>query len=393
GFADMLIRLGIPYNSEQGINTAEKLMRFINNRAVEYSRDLADERGAFPNYQGSSWDKPGNRPIRNATVSTIAPTGTISIIAGCSSGVEPLFSVAFKRRILDGDELTEVHPLFLEMALEGGFHSTELMNKIAKSGHIQMITEIPADVKEIFMTAHDVTPDWHVRMQAAFQQNTNNAVSKTINFPNSALCDDVQKAYELAYSLGCKGLTVYRDGSRDAQVLSTGQSDKEAKVKLPNRSVVSLRPRPRPICVTGRTIEMETGCGSIYVTINEDENNQPFEVFAQIGKAGGCVGSQTQATARLCSLALRSGMDPKTIIKQLIGISCHKPSGFGSNKILSCSDAIAKALKSYLAKDKHHHLTDISYERERGACPDCGGVVEHINGCETCRSCGYSECG
>nr|HPQ41446.1 vitamin B12-dependent ribonucleotide reductase [bacterium] len=350
GFADMLIKLDIPYNSEAGVKTGEKLMDFINTRALEYSRDLADERGPFPNYPGSNWDKPGLRPLRNATVTTIAPTGTISIIAGCSSGVEPLFSVAFKRRILDGEELTEVHPLFLKTALDGGFHSRELMDRIAEEGDIQKITEISPEVKRVFVTAHDVTPEWHVRMQAGFQQHTQNAVSKTINFPKTASRDDVQKAYELAYSLGCKGITVYRDGSREAQVLSTGKSDKfDDKLKVLGRGV---GPRPRPICVKGRTIEMETGCGSLYVTINEDENGNPFEVFAQIGKAGGCVASQTQSTARLCSLALRSGIEPKTIIKQLIGISCHKPSGFGSNRILSCSDAIAKALKWYLALEQ-----------------------------------------
>lgn len=390
GFADMLIQLGISYNTETGVKTGAKLMEFINSRALEYSRDLAEDRGPFPNYEGSMWDKPGLRPLRNATVTTIAPTGTISIIAGCSSGVEPLFSVAFKRRILDGEELTEVHPLFLKTALDGGFHSQELMDKIAEEGDIHMMTEIPPEVKQIFVTAHDVTPEWHVRMQAAFQQHTHNAVSKTINFPKQASRDDVQKAYELAYSLGCKGITVYRDGSREAQVLSTGRSEKlEDKLKAIGRGV---GPRPRPICVRGRTIEMETGCGSLYVTINEDENGNPFEVFAQIGKAGGCVASQTQSTARLCSLALRSGIEPRTIIKQLIGISCHKPTGFGSNKILSCSDAIAKALKWYLALEQKQQ-PEISFQRERGACPDCGGVIEHINGCETCRSCGYSECG
>ncbi|MBN1297105.1 vitamin B12-dependent ribonucleotide reductase [bacterium] len=391
GFADMLIHLGIPYNSEAGVELAGKLMEFINHRAVEYSRDLAEERGAFPNYPDSVWDRPGHRPMRNATVTTIAPTGTISIIAGCSSGVEPLFSIAFKRRILDGEELTEVHPLFLKTALDGGFHSRELMNRIAETGDIQTIAEIPSDIRSMFVTAHNVSPEWHVRMQAAFQQHTDNAVSKTINFPESATRDDVQKAYELAYNLGCKGITVYRDGSREAQVLSTGKQDKTDS-KLKAAASTSVGPRPRPICVKGRTIEMETGCGSLYVTINEDDNGNPFEVFAQIGKAGGCVASQTQSTARLCSLALRSGIEPKTIIKQLIGISCHKPSGFGSNKILSCSDAIAKALKWYLALEKKQQ-PEISFKRERGACPDCGGVIEHINGCETCRSCGYSECG
>ncbi len=390
GFADLLIKLGIPYNSEQGIRLGEKLMAFINERAVEYSRDLAEERGAFPNYPGSIWDKTDARPLRNATVTTIAPTGTISIIAGCSSGIEPLYAVAFKRRILDGDELTEVHPILLQMARDGGFYSKELMDKVAEYGHVQNLMEIPADLRKIFVTAHDVTPDWHVKMQAAFQKHTHNAVSKTINFPKHASIEDVQQAYELAYSLGCKGITVYRDGSREAQVLSTGKSG-TTKVKPIVPVGSGVKPRPRPLCVTGRTIEMETGCGSLYVTINEDENGRPFEVFAQIGKAGGCVASQTQSTARLCSLALRSGIEPKTIVKQLIGISCHKPSGFGARKILSCSDAIAKAMKWYLAQEKNQS-TDLSFERERGACPDCGGVVEHINGCETCRSCGYSEC-
>lgn len=390
GFADMLIKLGIPYDTEEALQTGEAVMSFINTRAVEYSRDLADERGPFPNYHGSLWDRPGARPIRNATVTTIAPTGTISIIAGCSSGVEPLFAVAFKRRILDGDELTEVHPILLDVAKDGGFYSLELMDRIAETGHIQTISEIPSEIRRLFVTAHDVTPDWHVKMQGAFQKHTNNAVSKTINFPKHATKEDVRQAYEMAYNLNCKGITVYRDGSREAQVLSTGKTEKPVE----DRSLVGsigVKPRPRPLCVTGRTIEMETGCGSLYVTINEDEKGQPFEVFAQIGKAGGCVASQTQSTARLCSLALRSGIDPKTIIKQLIGISCHKPSGFGAKKILSCSDAIAKALRWYLALEKNQP-TELSINRERGACPDCGGVVEHINGCETCRSCGYSEC-
>lgn len=389
GFADMLIKLGIPYNSDAAIQTAEKLMEFINQRAIECSQSLAEERGAFPNYDGSVWDKPGDSPMRNATVTTIAPTGTISIIAGCSSGIEPLFAVAFKRRILDGDELTEVHPILLQVANDGGFYSKELMENIAAQGSVQNITDIPATLRRLFVTAHDVSPDWHVKMQAAFQKHTHNAVSKTINFPIHASVEDVQQAYELAYNLGCKGITVYRDGSREAQVLSTGKTEKQADNL--NGAGLGVKPRPRPLCVTGRTIEMETGCGSLYVTINEDEKGQPFEVFAQIGKAGGCVASQTQSTARLCSLALRSGIEPKSIIKQLIGISCHKPSGYGTKKILSCSDAIAKALKWYLALEKNQK-TEFQIDRERGACPDCGGVIEHINGCETCRSCGYSEC-
>lgn len=393
GFADMLIRLGIPYNSEKALEVGAEVMQFIEERACDYSRVLAGERGAFPNFKGSRWDTGGLLPMRNATVTTIAPTGTLSIIAGSSSGVEPLYSIVFKRRILDGEELVEVHPLFMKHAQDMGYYSRELIQKIADKGTLQEIDGIPIEARRRFVCAHDVSPDWHVRMQAVFQKYTHNAVSKTINFPKSAEEEDVRHAYEMAYRLGCKGITVYRDGSREQQVLSTGATEPAAAKTGQPVKQQPVTTRPRPMCVQGKTVEIETGCGSLYVTINEDESGQPFEVFAQIGKAGGCVGSQTQSTARLCSLALRSGMDPKAIIKQLIGISCHKPQGFGPNKILSCSDAIAKAFQWYLRTKSEPANSEIAIQRERGACPDCGGVVEHINGCETCRSCGYSECG
>ncbi len=392
GFSDMLIQMGVSYNSDQALETGTEVMRFIEERAQECSRKLAYERGPFPNFKGSKWDTGGSNPMRNATVTTIAPTGTLSIIAGASSGIEPLYNIVFKRRILDGEELIEVHPLFLKHAQDHGYYSRELIQKIAEKGSLQGVDGIPADARRLFVCAHDVSPEWHVRMQAVFQKYTDNAVSKTINFAKSAEEDDVRLAYELAYKLGCKGITVYRDGSREQQVLSTGTTEPAAK-NAPVLKPQSVTARPRPMCVQGKTVEIETGCGSLYVTINEDESGQPFEVFAQIGKAGGCVGSQTQSTARLISLALRSGLEPKAIIKQLIGISCHKPQGFGPNKILSCSDAIAKAVQWYLRTKSEPTNSEIAIQRERGACPDCGGVVEHINGCETCRSCGYSECG
>ncbi len=388
GFADMLIQLGIPYHSEEAIATASEVMKFIHETALQASRQLARQRGAFPNYQNSKWDRPDELPIRNATVTTIAPTGTLSIIAGCSSGVEPLYSIVYKRRILDGQELMEVHPLFQRIAKEEGFYSKQILEEISTTGTLQSLPEIPEPIKNLFVTAHDVSPDWHVRMQAAFQEHTDNAVSKTINFSKHATEDDVRTAYELAYQLGCKGITVYRDGSRMHQVLSTGSTE-QATVEAPKQKTIT--PRPRPVWVNGRTMKIETGCGSLYVTINKDENGRPFEVFAQIGKAGGCVASQTQSTARLCSLGLRSGIDPKNIIRQLIGITCHKAHGLGPNKILSCSDAIAKALQAYVRESKTD--MEISYENGRGACPDCGGLIEYLNGCETCRSCGYSECG
>ncbi len=387
GFADLLILLGIPYNSDEGIRVAKKIMKFINDEGHKASRKLGEERGSFPNFKGSKWDAPGETAMRNATVTTIAPTGTLSIIAGCSSGIEPVFSLAYKRRILENEVLTEVHPYFLQHARKNNYYSRELIEKIAEGEPLERLPEVPDSAKSLFVTSHTVSPEWHVKMQAAFQQFTDNAVSKTINFPRSAAESDVRKAYFLAYQLGCKGLTVYRDGSRENQVLSTGNEKKSTPAVTRN-----IIPRPRPTCVNGKTIEIETGCGSLYVTINEDEEGNPFELFAQIGKAGGCVASQTQSTARLCSLALRSGLSPKSIIKHLIGISCHKPSGYGPNKVYSCSDAIAKALRWYIENQKKDN-SEVSFQRERGACPDCGGVVEHINGCETCRSCGYSECG
>ena len=388
GFADLLIKLEIQYDSEDAIETAGHVMKYIKERAIMHSQKLAEERGPFPNFKGSIFDAPGRKLMRNATVTTIAPTGTLSIIAGCSSGIEPLFSVVYKRRILDGNELSEIHPLFLEHAKNNNYFTQELINSLTENGDLQSSPDVSGEAKRLFVTSHDVTPEWHVRMQAAFQNYTDNAVSKTINFSNHASEEDVREAYLMAYELGCKGITVYRDGSRDLQVL---ERTKKSENSSSTKAGVAGVPMPRPMCMTGRTIEMETGCGSLYITINEDQDGRPFELFAQIGKAGGCVASQTQSTARLISLALRSGIDTKNIIKHLIGISCHKPKGYGPNKILSCSDAIAKSLQWYMQTNGKNN-PKIIFERERGACPDCGGVIEHANGCETCRSCGYSEC-
>ncbi len=375
GFADMLVKLGIPYNSEGAERIAQEVMSFIQNESKKASAALAKERGNFPNYKGSIWDKPETPYMRNATTTTIAPTGTISIIAGCSSGIEPIFALCFVRRVLDGEELLEVHPYFERVARERGFFSDELMRKISKRGTIQDIADIPAEIKKIFVVAHDIDPEWHVRIQAAFQKYVDNAVSKTINFPNSATPEDVRRAYWLAYKLGCKGITVYRDGSREQQVLSVPKAQKYPQVE----------PRPRPQVTKGVTLRMNTGCGKLYVTINEDEYGI-CEVFAQMGKAGGCAYSQIEATGRLISLALRSGVRVESIIKQLLGIRCPSPMWQNGDQIVSCSDAIAKALKIYTN-------SNIEPERsEMGACPDCGAAVEHDGGCIVCRSCGFSRC-
>lgn len=388
GWADMLILLGIPYNSEEAVELAQKVMRFINERGHAASQMLAKSRGTFPNFRGSIYDKKGETPMRNATVTTIAPTGTISIIANASSGVEPLFAVSYVRQVMDNDILVEVHPYFEAIARERGFYSPELMQQIAEHGSLHDINEIPEDIRHLFVTAHDITPEVHIRMQAAFQKHTDNAVSKTVNFANSATVQDVTRVYELAYQLDCKGVTIYRDGSRDQQVLSTGKKDEKAEpATTPDKATTK---RERPKVLKGWTYQMQTGCGPLYVTVNEDSTGL-FELFTTMGKAGGCAASQSEAIGRMVSLAWRSGLQARQVIKQLQGISCHSPSGFGENKVLSCADAVAKAIQSHLMANGGK----VQHEKrafQRGACPDCGGIVEHEGGCAVCRLCGYSEC-
>jgi ribonucleoside-diphosphate reductase alpha chain len=376
GFADMLIALGIPYNSEEAIEVAHMVMGYIQKESKAASAEIAKRRGNFPNYRGSIYDRPSTPSLRNATTTTIAPTGTISIIAGVSSGIEPIFAVSFVRKVLDGQELVEVHPLFRKAAQEGGFSGEELFKEIAKKGSIQEIDGIPERVKRLFVCAHDLNPEWHIRIQAAFQAHTDNAVSKTINFANSATKEDVRKAYLLAYRSGCKGLTIYRDGSRDKQVLNIQRKAEPQQVA----------PRPRPERTYGVTQRSSTGCGKIYVTINRDELGI-CEVFAQMGKGGGCANSQIEATGRLISLALRSGVKVESILKQLMGIRCPSPVWQNGQMTLSCSDAIAKVLNEYSQSGFTQMIA------EMGACPDCGAAVEHESGCIVCRSCGFSRCG
>jgi len=389
GWADMLILLGIPYNTEEAIEQARKVMRFINEEGHNASRELAKQRGSFPNFRGSVYDKKGEPPVRNATVTTIAPTGTISIIANASSGVEPLFAVSYVRQVMDNDILVEVHPYFENIAREKGFYSPELMQRIAEHGTLHDMDEIPEDIRNIFVTAHDISPDVHIKMQAAFQKYTDNAVSKTVNFSNGATVQDVAKVYELAYKLDCKGVTIYRDGSRDQQVLSKGKKEEKATAPVPDSEKSSIK-RERPKVLKGWTYQMQTGCGPLYVTVNEDTNGL-FELFTTMGKAGGCAASQSEAIGRMVSLAWRSGIQARQVIKQLQGISCHSPSGFGENKVMSCADAVAKAIQSHMSANGG---VTVKEKRSffKGACPDCGGIVEHESGCVVCRLCGYSEC-
>ncbi len=398
GWADMLIKLGLGYDSEEGVALGEKIMGFIDAEAKLASRKLAAERGAFPNFAGSVYDTPDGGPIRNATVTTIAPTGTLSIIANCSSGVEPLFAVSYVRTVMDNDRLVEVNPLFEDMAVKRGFYSRELMQLIADHGSVHGIDEVPEDVQRAFVTAHDILPDWHLRMQAAFQKYTDNAVSKTVNFASEATADDVRYVYDLAYELGVKGVTIYRDGSKEGQVLTTGKS---AKTGSTTEAVAvvhgEIEPRPRPSITTGRTEKVQTGCGNLYVTVNWDEQGV-CEVFTQMGKSGGCASSQSEALSRLISVSLRAGVDPEAIIKHLRGIRCPSPSWAEGGKVLSCADGVGIVLEHAMqyvetgvagaGVSKHtDHLDNLA-----GACPECGGSLEHESGCSVCRSCGYSKC-
>jgi ribonucleoside-diphosphate reductase alpha chain len=396
GWADMLAALEIPYNSEEAVELAEKVMKFIQEEGRAASSELAKVRGSFPTFPESIYPKMGFTELRNATITTIAPTGTISIIAGASSGIEPFFALAFYRNVLDNNKLVEVNPHFLAIAEREGFYSQEMIEQLANVGRLEDIEDVPQKWKDIFVTAHDISPLWHVRMQAAFQKYTDNAVSKTVNFNHSATVEDVDNVYKLAYELGCKGITIYRDGSRSEQVINLGTKlhEEEGEIK---------RPRPRPHILVGKTIEMDTGCGKLYVTINQDDTGKIFEVFTHIGKAGGCAQSQCEALGRLISLALRSGVAPDAIIRQIKSICCYKQKGSIYSKVESCPDGVAKAIEIALSGVFDIKVTkqptiedfigeEVNYVGGSGACPDCGGHLEYAEGCIKCSSCGYSQC-
>ena len=424
GFADMLLMLGIRYDSEDAIALAENIMKFILDTSRDASEKLAGERCAFSNFKGSIFDKPGANPLRNATLTTIAPTGTLSIIANSSSGIEPIFAITYVRNIMDNTKLIEVHPYFQQVAEQRGFYNPELMNLIAQKGTIRGVPEIPEDVQQLFVTAHDIEPIWHIRMQAAFQKYTNNAVSKTVNLPAEATKDDARTIYMLAYKSGCKGVTIYRDKSREEQVLNKPSTPEGDQKKQGERQAkIKISPRPRPQVIVGTTTKIATGCGNLYITINEDEQGQPFEVFMHMGKAGGCAMSQLEAIGRLLSLALRSGIEISSIVEQLRGIRCPSPSWEKGGRIFSCSDAIARAIEKRAqsvkpvkdqgtAKSEPASRPEIEDSTQSGSaggtskidtmkkaanivgvCPDCGGALWHIEGCMVCKSCGYSKCG
>jgi len=405
GWADMLLYLGIPYGSHSSLTLAEKLMSFIQSKSHKASEELALKRGTFPNFKQSVYaDK---NSIRNATTTTIAPTGTIGIIASASSGIEPIFALVYKRsQCLDKEDMYEVNPYFEKLAKDKGFYSPELIDKIAREGSVHKFKEIPEDIRRIFVTAHDISPENHIKMQAVFQKFTDNAVSKTVNFPKSATKEDVRKVYILSYKMGCKGVTAYRDGSRKTQVLNL----ENKKAEQVQETFQGKKPRPRPSKTTGFTFLMHTGCGKMYVTINEDDRGM-CEVFTQLGKSGGCTSSQAEAIGRLISLALRSDIDQNVIVSQLKGIRCPSPTFTEDGAIFSCADAVAKALEAYgrekmspelferpksSLESREHKYQDRRYASDSGGscpqCPECGEMLTFAEGCVVCRSCGYSKC-
>lgn len=388
GFADMLVKMKVPYNSEEAIKIGYNLMNFIAIISKKISRLLGELKGSFPNFEVSTFKK-YVKHMRNATTTTIAPTGTISIIADASSGIEPYFALAYYKNVMDGEKLIEVNKYFKEYIDENIKDKEEkdyIINEAINKGTIQHINlidkEIEKEIKSIFVTSHDIEPKWHIEMQSAFQSCTDNAVSKTINFSHNATIEDVKEAYLLAYNSSCKGITVYRDGSRDNQVLNLNNKEKEVKEE---KKIIKTE---RPSILNGKTIVVTTGCGKLYVTINYNNNGNIIEVFTTIGKAGGCSKSQSEAIGRLITTSLKNNTNITSIIKQLKGISCHMPYGLGKNKVLSCSDGVAKALEQVL--ETKIELTSENHNKI-GSCPECGGQLEYKEGCISC-NCGYSKC-
>src|SRR5213083_1959681 len=462
GWADLLVRVGLPYNSDEGVALGRRVMEFVDEEAKAASEKLAEQRGVFPEWERSIWGPDATcargpkgervrpmRRLRNCNLTTVAPTGTISIIANCSSGIEPLFAVAFMRNQA-GVLMPDVNEDFVAIARQEGWYSDDLMQRIAEAGHIHF-DAVPAQWQRVFVTAHDVTPEWHIQMQAAFQEFTDSAISKTCNFGHDATEEYVEKIYRYAYKLGCKGVTVYRDASREMQVLSTGATAKKVQEQAANgqtavaealgriaeleaelertrgmlhdaeaENLQRRAKRSRPDLLKGSTRRIETPLGTMYVTITEDDRGQPFEVFISLGKAGGALMADVEAVGRLISLGLRSGIPMREIYRQLRGISSDRAVGLGPNKVLSVPDAIGIAIEKWM-QEKQGIQQDLlggavasapgpvqagipgpegtAGERAGtaqdfiGACPDCGSQLAFIEGCAKCHVCGFSECG
>jgi len=477
GWADLLFELGIPYDSEAALELADEVMSFIQRIGHDESARLAEVRGAFPNWPRSIYKD--DCPCRNATITTIAPTGSVSIIADCSSGIEPAFALAYQHVVKqpDGSErrLSFVNPVFERLARAQGWYSEapshltsrnggcdgasseELMAEVARRGSVQGLEGVPEEAQRVFVIAHEIAPEWHVRMQATFQQHVDNGVSKTINMPNSATVDDVAAAYRLAYDLGCRGITVFRDGCKGEQVLNigikgsgkqeirefedqgTGDEGRVMSAEEPRTSALVPRPsfpdssgetgveqlplfplvKQRPQALQGTTYRIGTPLGTAFITVNENEDGEPFEVFANVGKAGSDTAAVAEAVGRLISLCLRlpSSLSPserlEAVVGQLSGIGGGRPLGFGPRRVRSLPDGLAQVLAGHLADrqeaDGQLQIADSRWQITENAdhqpsaighrppsadlCPECGqATLVTEEGCLKCHTCGYSEC-
>ena len=393
GWAHLLFRLGIPYHSEEALDLGRKVMGTINSVGHDESEKLAEERGPFPNWSDSIYGK--GRELRNSTITTIAPTGTISIISGCSSGIEPVFALAY-RHISGERKLTFVDPVFEAIAREEGFYSQAMMDQISDQGHIDGIEDIPEDLRDVFQASHQIDPEWHIRMQGAFQEFTDNAVSKTINLPHSASKDDVKKAYHLADQVGCLGMTVFRDGCLDEQVLNIGAT---AKPKA-GAKASGVRVKPRPYKRSGVTLSKDTPLGTVHITMNDDEEG-PAEVFMTIGKAGSDIMAMAESLGRTISLYLRTPSflsrhdKVRESVDQLRGIGGARSVGFGQARITSLADAISRSMEEHwLQSDRNGggNVKKRTFHLSGNICPKCGIHMAREEGCQKCYGCGYSEC-
>ncbi|MDR2555888.1 MAG: vitamin B12-dependent ribonucleotide reductase [Fibromonadaceae bacterium] len=436
GFADALYKQGLAYNSEQGVALGERIMQVINEESHSASEILASERGKFPNWEGSVWDTVQKRPMRNSATTTVAPTGTVSIIANCSGGIEPMFSLAFFRNVLDGQRLVEINPVFEEIAKSSGIYSQELLEKIAEDGTLSKIAEIPEDIRKVFVCSHDIAPEWHIRMQAAFQKHCDSSISKTINLPHDASPEDVEKIYLRAWELKCKGVTVYRDGCRENQPMALLKPDSSVPAAEPKKerdpSEYQIRkPMKTPPMLPAIRMRQTTPFGHMHIAVTvEPVNGREMEIFAQLGKAGDVVSSDLEAISRMVSLYLRIGGSLEDVIDQLEGIGSHMVIPSKDGKVISLADALGKSLHRYnLAKltyglsdiltgkinfDELPALKDLEPQEiiaegepakpliEAAAspianlykqkCPECNGILSFSEGCVKCPECGYSKC-
>lgn len=413
GFADALFSLHIPYNSEEGIAFGKKIMRFLTEESHLASMELAEERGCFPNWVGSSWEKKGIK-MRNACTTTVAPTGTISIIANCSGGIEPIFNLAFQRNIMNNQKMIEINDVFKAELEKSGLYSQELMEEIMEKGTLKDISSITPELKKVFLTARDISPEDHIRMQAAFQEFCDSSISKTINLPFEATEEQVKSAFTLAFQLGCKGITVYRDGCRNNQPMSL----KAKPVETPSeaKSVASIKdfvtPVTLPDIMAAVRIRQITPFGNMHIKIVYDPKaDREREVFAQLGKGGELASSDLEAICRMISMYLRVNGRLEDVIKQLDGIGTSLTIPTKDGRIMSLADGLAKGIKKYISAKKESGINNLilglNYQNENQnvpekrrsqknifgiKCPECSNDLSFEEGCSKCHGCGYSQC-